>query len=533
MNSGYRPRVSTRTLLVCAAIGAGGGMLAAATNIVMVAIATGLPLLFIALGGLWNVPILLAMALLRRPGAGLLAGLLSGLVAAPFSPVGPGMIYTQVLAALFFEAPFALLRYRRQPRILFFLAAIVLATQHSIVAYSIVGAGQYGAAFQYALWIGRPLSYCAVVWLALRLSDRLRRAGLGDGAPGGAVPVPISGASGAPISGAPGSPASGAGASRDAAVPHSGPDSASAADGAPPLLVSDLSVRYPGRERSGPHGVSLELAPGEVLLVLGPSGSGKSSLALALNGLVPQAIPAEVGGEVRVAGVPATRRTAELADRIGMVLQDPDAQIATACVLDEVRFGPQNLGLPAAETEARAERALSAVGLWDRRADDPAELSGGGRQRLAIACALAMRAPVIVLDEPTANLDPAGVLEVYAVLRALVAAGGVSIVLVEHALDAAIELVDRVAVLGSDGRILCEGPARETLAAHARELLRLGVWLPTSVLAALRLADAGIDLEPMPFTPAELSGGGRQRLAIACALAMRAPVIVLDEPTAN
>lgn len=266
-----------------------------------------------------------------------------------------------------------------------------------------------------------------------------------------------------------------------------------------------MSIRHEGATRSTPVGVSFSVARGEVVLLLGPSGCGKSTLTLALDGLVPHAVPAELEGTVRVAGLDSREHpVGVLSEHVAMVFQDPDAQIVTGTVLDEVCFAPENQLAPVAEVLARAERALKLVGLWDRRADNPDRLSGGGRQRLAIACALAMAAPVLVLDEPTANLDPAGIDEVYAVLRELADERDHAVVLVEHNLDAAVDLVDRVIVLDADGRLIIDGPARETLRDHADELVALGVWLPVSTLAALRLRDAGVHLDPLPLTPSEL-----------------------------
>jgi energy-coupling factor transporter ATP-binding protein EcfA2 len=272
------------------------------------------------------------------------------------------------------------------------------------------------------------------------------------------------------------------------------------------LTVESVSIRHEGRTDPTPQGVTFKVAVGEVVLVLGPSGSGKSTLALALNGLVPHAVPASMTGRVTAAGLDTSVETvARLSREVAMVFQDPDSQMVTGTLLDEVAFGPENLLLPREEILARAERSLRQVGLWHRRDDNPDRLSGGGRQRLAIACALAMGSPVIVLDEPTANLDPVGIDEVYAVLRELVDGGGHSIVLVEHNLDAAIELVDRVIVLDADGRLALDGPARQVLGERADELVRLGVWMPMAVLAALRLRDAGLVLHPLPLTQAELT----------------------------
>jgi energy-coupling factor transporter ATP-binding protein EcfA2 len=279
----------------------------------------------------------------------------------------------------------------------------------------------------------------------------------------------------------------------------------------PATLVRRVRIRHDDRELWTPDDVSFGIAPGEVVLLLGPSGSGKSTLALALNGLIPHALPAELEGTVVTAGLDTAEATvAQLSEHVSMVFQDPDAQIVTGSVLDEVCFGPENLLLPVEDVLARAERALRQVGLWERRTENPDRLSGGGRQRLAIACALAMGGELLVLDEPTANLDPAGIEEVYAALRSLVSAPGGSrgdhaILLVEHNLDAAIDLVDRVVVLDRDGRLRFDGPTREVLVGHVSELLEMGVWLPVATLAALRLQEAGVRLPSLPLTPDELT----------------------------
>jgi energy-coupling factor transporter ATP-binding protein EcfA2 len=273
----------------------------------------------------------------------------------------------------------------------------------------------------------------------------------------------------------------------------------------PLLRVRELGVTHDGEITPAPASVSFDVAPGEVVLLLGPSGSGKSTLTLALNGLLPQTVPATVTGSVEVDGLDTqTTPVAELSTRVGMVFQDPDAQLVTGTLLDEVAFGPENLRMPVAEVLARAEAALRRVGLWERRSENPDRLSGGGRQRLAIACALAMGSPLLVLDEPTANLDPAAIEEVYAALADLVAAGDRAILLVEHNLDAAVGFVDRVVVLDHEGRLAADGSVDEVLRGRAGELHDMGVWLPVSTIAALRLRGAGFRLDPLPLTPDEL-----------------------------
>ncbi len=274
----------------------------------------------------------------------------------------------------------------------------------------------------------------------------------------------------------------------------------------PPLVsVRGLGIRHDGATTWSPADASFDIAAGEVVLLLGPSGAGKSTLALALDGLIPHAVPAALEGSIVVDGLD-TRESlvAELSTRVAMVFQDPDAQLVTGTLLDEVAFGPENLRMPVDDVLARAEDSLRRVGLWERRGENPDRLSGGGRQRLAIACALAMGSPLLVLDEPTANLDPQGIEEVYAALGELVAAGDRAILLVEHNLDAAARLTDRVVVLDQAGRTVADGTADEVLRGRADELHEMGVWLPVATLAAMRLRSAGWALDPLPLDPDEL-----------------------------
>ena len=299
---------------------------------------------------------------------------------------------------------------------------------------------------------------------------------------------------------------------------------AATGDRHPLIRAVDVAITHEGSTTPTPAGATFDLVRGEVTLLLGPSGSGKSTLALALNGLIPQAIPAEITGSVRVAGQDAaTTPVARLSADVAMVFQDPDAQLVTGTLFDEVAFGPENLRLPVDVVLARTEDALRRVGLWERRSHNPDRLSGGGRQRLAIACALAMGSPLLVLDEPTANLDPAGIEEVYATLTDVVAAGDRAILLIEHNLDAAVGFTDRVVVLGHDGRTVADGSVDDVLRARADELHAMGVWLPVSALAALRLREAGWALDPLPLTPAEL------RAALEAA---PAPLAVAEHPPA-
>jgi energy-coupling factor transport system ATP-binding protein len=274
----------------------------------------------------------------------------------------------------------------------------------------------------------------------------------------------------------------------------------------PLLSVREVSLTHADAAHPSPRDVSFDIHPGEVVLLLGPSGSGKSTLTLALNGLIPHALPASMTGTVEAGGLDtATAQTAALSTHVAMVFQDPDAQIVTGTVYDEVAFGPENLLLPLDVVRRRVEESLRRVGLWERRDENPDHLSGGGRQRLAIAGALAMGSPLIVLDEPTANLDPQGIDDVYAALADVVAAGDRAILLVEHNLDAAMDFVTRAIVLDREGSVAFDGPAADIIRDHADALVAMGVWLPAATLAALRLRDQGVAFDPLPLTPDELA----------------------------
>nr|WP_314844703.1 ABC transporter ATP-binding protein [uncultured Microbacterium sp.] len=296
---------------------------------------------------------------------------------------------------------------------------------------------------------------------------------------------------------------------------------------APLLRVRDLSITHADAVRPSPGDVSFDIHPGEVVLLLGPSGSGKSTLTLALNGLIPHAVPATMTGVVEAGGIDSAESdTATLSTHVAMVFQDPDAQIVTGTVYDEVAFGPENLLLPLAEVHARTEDALRRVGLWDRRDENPDRLSGGGRQRLAIACALAMGSPLVVLDEPTANLDPQGIDDVYAALADVISSGDRAILLVEHNLDAAMGFVTRTIVLDGLGRVAFDGRPDQIIRDHVDELLAVGVWLPAATIAALRMRDAGMRFDPLPLTPEELASAlATSPLAPAPATSVLAPAL--------
>ena len=237
--------------------------------------------------------------------------------------------------------------------------------------------------------------------------------------------------------------------------------------------------RHAGRKRAALSGVDLDIAPGERVLVLGPSGSGKSTLMGGLAGLLGGAEEGEATGTLTVDGVAPERARG----RVGLLMQDPEAQVVLARVGDDVAFGMENLGVARADIWPRVSDALDAVGL-DVALDHPTtQLSGGQKQRLALASILAMGPGLLLLDEPTANLDPVGVAEVRRAVESVVERTGATLVVVEHRVDVWASLVDRVIVV-ADSRIAADGPLDEVLKQRGRELRDRGIWLPGDDVAA-------------------------------------------------
>ena len=266
------------------------------------------------------------------------------------------------------------------------------------------------------------------------------------------------------------------------------------------IEVRGLGVTFPRAASPVLRSVDLDVGPGEQVLVLAGSGTGKSTLLRVLAGIVPQVVDAHVTGVVRVAGLDATTTpTADLAAHVGTLTQDPTDQLCLPTVLDEVAFALENRGVDPALIGPAVHRTLASVGAAHLAGRRTADLSGGEGQRIALAAALVADPRVLLLDEPTALLDPAAARAVSGAVRTA-AGGGRTTLMVEHRLDELGRLPARVLVLGPDGRVRADGPTDQVLHDDARTLAGLGTWLPLS--AELVAAGVGsldrLTVEPVP-----------------------------------
>ena len=274
------------------------------------------------------------------------------------------------------------------------------------------------------------------------------------------------------------------------------------------VTARDWGWRHGGRSRAAVAGLDLDLEPGEKVLLLGPSGAGKSTLLHALAGVLGSAEDddADESGTLLIDG----RSPRDARGRAGLVQQDPETQVVLGRVGDDVAFGAENLAVPPAEIWPRVRQALEDVGLGSLPLDHPTHaLSGGQKQRLALAGVLAMRPGLVLLDEPTANLDPAGVLEVRdAVIRA-VTASGATLLVVEHRVEVWKDAVDRVVVLGAgpDGPsgVVASGDPDTVLESQGEALAAQGVWIPGRV-PVLTGAAPGAGMPSSSSSPLSSSG---------------------------
>jgi energy-coupling factor transporter ATP-binding protein EcfA2 len=232
--------------------------------------------------------------------------------------------------------------------------------------------------------------------------------------------------------------------------------------------------RYAGRQAWAVSALDLHINPGERVLLLGASGAGKSTLIQALAGVLGGTDEGEEQGELRIDGAPV----AGARGRVGLILQDPDSQVILARVGDDVAFGCENMGLAREEIWRRVDQAMDAVGLDLPLQHPTSELSGGQKQRLALAGVLAMRPSLLLLDEPTDNLDADGVIDVLDGVARVLEKSETTFVVIEHRVGIWLKLVNRIIVLAPDGGILADGDPAEVLIREGRALAASGIWVP-------------------------------------------------------
>lgn len=263
-------------------------------------------------------------------------------------------------------------------------------------------------------------------------------------------------------------------------TPEEGPAGAISA-GVSPAAVSakGWGWQHAGRAHQAIADLDLEIAPGERVLLLGPSGAGKSTLLHALAGVLGSEEGADEYGSLKIDGVPSVQARG----RAGLMQQDPDSQVVLSRIGDDVAFGAENLAIPREEIWRRVPAALESVGLSLPLDHSSSALSGGQKQRLGLAGILAMAPGLLLLDEPTANLDPAGVIEVRDAVTRSLESTGATLVVVEHRVSVWLDVVDRVVVLapasaGQPGAVILDGLPATVLKAAATMLASAGVWLP-------------------------------------------------------
>ncbi|MCR5648813.1 MAG: energy-coupling factor transporter ATPase [Oscillospiraceae bacterium] len=256
------------------------------------------------------------------------------------------------------------------------------------------------------------------------------------------------------------------------------------------ISIKDLIFEYDNGETQtrAIDGISLEIERGSFVAVLGHNGSGKSTLARLLNGIL-----TPTSGKILVDGIDTSDedRIMDVRRCVGMVFQNPDNQIVANVVEDDVAFGPENLGIDPAEIRQRVDEALEAVGMTEYAGHAPHLLSGGQKQRVAIAGVIAMRPRCIVLDEPTAMLDPVGREDVISTITALNKRYGITVILITHHMNETIG-ADRLIVM-AEGKIVEDGVPREVFS-HVENMRKFGLTVPETTALLYELKNAGMDL---------------------------------------
>jgi len=269
------------------------------------------------------------------------------------------------------------------------------------------------------------------------------------------------------------------------------------------IETRSLTYMYPGATKPAIEDVSITIERGEFAILTGPSGCGKTTLCRCFNGLIPHFYGGKLEGDVVVADLKVVEHSIyELARHVGLVFQNPENQLFALSVEKDVAFGLENLAVPRDEMRKRVDWALQITGIEELSERAPHELSGGQQQRVAIACVLAMQPDVMILDEPTSFLDPAGAQKIFEVINELNKNLGITIILVEHRLDLASKYANHVIVM-DEGKVVLDGEPRRVFNSERARLIGVGVPKATRLYQILR--ESGVHLGKVPVTSEEAS----------------------------
>jgi len=260
------------------------------------------------------------------------------------------------------------------------------------------------------------------------------------------------------------------------------------------ISIDELTFRYDGGADDVLRSITLHIERGGFVGVIGPSGAGKSTLLCAMNGIIPHHFKGDYYGAVTVDGKDTFDVSlTDLSLTVGTVFQDVESQLINAVVEDELYYGLENFSVPKAEADRRVADVLSQIGIESLRRRAVSSLSGGQKQKVAIAAVLALRPQILLLDEPTGELDPVSSRQIFALLKTLNEEHGITVVIVEQKIMLLSEFARELAVIDK-GQLKYHGPVREVLT-HSAELERMGVNCPRVVTLSNALRDAGIDID--------------------------------------
>ena len=265
------------------------------------------------------------------------------------------------------------------------------------------------------------------------------------------------------------------------------------------IRVNEVSFQYKGSNTRALDRVSLTVADGDFVGIIGTSGAGKTTLALALAGIVPQEFKGDFYGSVLVDGEDTVEHPVEYFSRkVGEVFQDIDSQMVASVVEDEILFGLENYGIPREEIGPRMDKVLAELGIEELREREIASLSGGQKQKVAIAAILALEPAIIVLDEPTGELDPESTREIFTLLKKLNEEKSITVVIVEQKIKLLSEFVRHMVILDK-GKLQFDGAPRDAIADIGR-LKKLGINVPPIAELAGRLIEAGLWQGEIPLS---------------------------------